>query len=106
MKTPKFRNRKVEVDGLLFDSAKEARRWSELRLLERSGQISNLSRQVRLPLVVNGQRVCTFVPDFTYVENGAEVVEDVKSPVTRKLPAYRIKVKLLRALTGAEVREV
>lgn len=103
--TAKFRNQKVEVDGERFDSKKEARRWSELRLLERSGQISRLSRQVRIPLRVNGKLVCTFIPDFTYVENGKEVVEDVKSPITRKHPVYRIKVKLLAALTGQTVKE-
>lgn len=105
MKPPKFRNRKTEVDGLSFDSAKEARRWSELCLLQRAGQISDLARQVRMPLVVNGQLVCTFIPDATYVENGRQVIEDTKSPITRKHPVYRIKVKLLKALTGAEVRE-
>lgn len=103
--TAKFRNQKVEVDGERFDSKKEAGRWSELRLLERSGQISRLSRQVRIPLRVNGKLVCTFIPDFTYVENGKEVVEDVKSPITRKHPVYRIKVKLLEALTGQTVKE-
>jgi len=105
VKAPKFRNRKTEFDGLSFDSAKEARRWSELCLLQRAGQISDLARQVRMPLVVNGQLVCTFIPDATYVENGKQVIEDTKSPITRKHPVYRIKVKLLKALTGAEVRE-
>lgn len=58
-----------------------------------------------MPLVVNGQLVCTFIPDATYFENGKQVIEDTKSPITRKHPVYRIKVKLLKALTGAEVRE-
>lgn len=103
---PKYRNKKVEVDGVLFDSKKEAGRWSELRLLERAGQLSNLSRQVRLPLRVNGKLVCTFIPDFSYVSaDGKEVIEDVKSPITRKHPVYRIKVKLLEALTGQKVLE-
>lgn len=105
MKRPKFGNRKVVVDGLSFDSVKESRRWSELCLLQRSGHIADLSRQVRMPLRVNGQLVCTFIPDFTYVEAGQQVVEDVKSPITAKNRAYRIKIKLLKALTGAEVRE-
>lgn len=105
MKQTKFRNRKVEVDGVSFDSVKESRRWSELCLLQRAGQISDLSRQVRLPLTVNGKLVCTFIPDFTYVEAGEKVIEDVKSPITRKHPVYRIKVKLLEALTGQRVRE-
>jgi len=105
VKPPKFRNVPVVVDGIRFDSQKEARRWADLSLLQRAGQISDLSRQVRLPLKVNGQLVCTFVPDFTYTENGQQVIEDTKSPITRKHPVYRIKVKLLKALTGAEVRE-
>lgn len=105
MKPTKFRNVKVTVDGESFDSRKEARRWGELRLLERAGQISDLSRQVRLPLRVNEKLVCTFIPDFTYVEAGEQIIEDVKSPVTRKHPVYRIKVKLLEALTGQVVRE-
>ena len=105
MNPPKFRNRKVTVDGLSFDSVKESRRWADLSLLQRAGQISDLSRQVRLPLKVNGQLVCTFIPDFSYTENGQQVIEDTKSPITRKHPVYRIKVKLLKALTGAEVRE-
>ena len=105
MKPPKFRNQKVTVDGLSFDSLKESRRWGELSLLQRAGHISDLSRQARMPLKVNEQLVCTFIPDFTYVEAGQQVIEDVKSPITRKHPVYRIKVKLLKALTGAEVRE-
>ena len=105
MKPPKYGNRKVTVDGLSFDSVKESRRWADLCLLQRAGKISSLSRQVRLPLKVNGQLVCTFIPDFTYTEDGRQVIEDVKSPITRKHPVYRIKVKLLKALTGAEVRE-
>lgn len=105
MKRPKYGNRKTTVDGLEFDSAKEARRWSELCLLQRGGLITDLSRQVRMPLKVNGQLVCTFVPDFTYVEKGQQVIEDVKSPITAKNRAYRIKLKLLKALTGADIRE-
>lgn len=105
VKTPKYRNKKVEVDGVRYDSKKEAARHAELLLLERSGAISNLARQVRIPLVVNGKLVCTFVPDHVYVENGQEVIEDTKSPITRKHPVYRIKVKLLEALTGQKVRE-
>lgn len=104
MKVPKYRNVKTTVDGMTFDSAKEARRWSELCLLQRAGQISDLSRQVRLPLRVNDCLVCTFIPDFTYVEAGQQVIEDVKSPATAKHPVFIIKKKLLKALTGLDVR--
>ena len=105
MKTPKYRNRKTVVGGVTFDSAKEARRWSELCLLEKAGDIQNLQRQVRFPFTINGKLICTLVADFTYDRDGVKVVEDTKSPATRKLPVFRIKSKLLKSLYGIEVVE-
>lgn len=105
VKRLKYGNTKIVVEGFKFDSLKEAKRWGELKLLERAGQIASLERQVRIKMIVNGALVCTWVPDFRYVENGETVVEDVKSPITRKEPVYRIKVKLAKALHGIEVRE-
>lgn len=101
----KFHAVAVVVDGLRFDSKREAARWGELRLLERAGLISGLERQVRFPMVIAGQLVCTYIADFRYLDRGAQVVEDLKSPVTRKQADYRIKVKLLKALHGVEIRE-
>jgi hypothetical protein len=105
VKQPKYRNKKTVIDGISFDSSKEGRRYQELLLLERTGVIQNLRRQVRFPLSVNGQLICTYIADAVYTENGHEVVEDTKSPVTRKLPVYRIKYKLLRAIHGIAIRE-
>lgn len=105
-KSPKFRNRKTTVDGIEFDSAKEARRWGELKLLERAGEIRGLERQTRFALDVNGQPICHYVADFAYRRGEALIVEDVKSPITRTNRAYRIKVKLMRALHGVEIVEV
>ncbi len=105
MKQPKYRNKKTVIDGISFDSSKEARRYQELLLLERTGVIQNLRRQVRFPLSVNGQLICTYVADAVYIENGHEIVEDTKSPVTRKLPVFRIKSKLMRAIHGIAIRE-
>lgn len=105
--TRKYRNKKTEIDGLLFDSAKEAQRWHELTLLQAAGEIQNLRRQVRFPLVVEGKRICALVADFTYENaDGGQVVEDVKSAFTRKLPVWRIKSKLFAALYGFPVEEV
>lgn len=102
----KYGNRKTEVDGITFDSAKEARRWSELRLLERAGQINALQRQVAYPLIVNGKKICTYVCDFEYMDRlGNQIVEDVKSPATRGEPVYRLKKKLMLACRGIEVVE-
>lgn len=105
MRRPKYRNKKTVVDGVTFDSAHEARVWQELRILERAGQITDLQRQVRFSLVVNSVKIATFVADFVYKENGAQVVLDAKSAPTAKLPTYVMKKKLMRALHGIEVRE-
>lgn len=96
----KYGNRILVVDGLKFDSLKEFHRWSELKLLERAGKISNLARQVRVPLIVAGVKVCTIVPDFRYVENGEWVTEDTKGFVT---PEWKLKAKLYAAIHGREI---
>lgn len=93
------------MDGVRFDSEKEARRWAELCDLAAAGVISGLRRQVRIPIIVNGVRVCSYVADAVYVEGGRRVVEDTKSPMTRRLPVYRLKRKLLAALYGIDIRE-
>lgn len=105
-KPSKYRNHKVEVDGFIFDSKKEARRWLDLREQQRAGQIGSLARQHEFPLLVNGIEICRYVADFAYFRDDELVVEDVKSAATRKLRDYRIKVKLLRAICGIEVKEI
>ena len=103
----KFNNRKVtDATGAVHDSTKEYRRWCELELRERAGEIRNLRRQVPYALVVEQSLIARYVADFTYEEGAATVVEDCKSPPTRKLEAYRIKVKLMAALHKLQVREV
>lgn len=106
MKKPKYRNIKTLVDGIVFDSKLEAKRWLELKLLQRAGTITELERQYRMPLQVKGKLICTFVADFTYLENNRRVIEDTKSPITAKERSYRIKKKLLKAITGHDVVEV
>jgi hypothetical protein len=105
----KYRNKKVTVDGITFDSAKEARRWSELRLLEKAGQIAMLERQrvfILAPAVTLGGRkkpALRYVCDFCYEKDGAEVVEDVKSSITRESRAFRIKQHLMMSVHGIEL---
>lgn len=108
----KYRNHKTTVDGVTYDSAKEARRAAELRLLERAGQITNLRRQVQFELIPsqkrNGkviERPATYTADFVYMEGDEMVVEDVKSPATRT-PQYILKRKLMLWEYGIVVREV
>lgn len=59
-----------------------------------------------IPVTANGIKICVYIADYIYIENGRSVVEDVKSAFTAKLPVYRLKKKLLSALLGIEIREV
>lgn len=107
MKAPKYQNRKTIVDGITFDSAKEARRYGELKLLERGGYITGLEIQPAFRLVVNNCLVCTYRADFRYTTDtphvrGLVVVEDVKG---MKTPVYRLKKKLMLAVHGVEILE-
>lgn len=109
-KRSKYGNKKTIAGGKVFDSGHEARRWTELELLQRDGQIRNLQRQVPYDMIVNGEHICTYIADAVYEqrqgEEWARVVEDSKSKPTRKKPDYRLKVKLLAALHSIHVQEI
>lgn len=109
--------------GLKFDSAKEARRYEELMLLLRVGQIRKLKVQPEYTLQEaytdpeTGERIHAMryradfsferetVPDVNGATHWLPVVEDVKSPAT-KTQLYRNKVKLLREKYGIIIQEV
>lgn len=97
----KYRNKPVVIDGRRFDSKAEARRYAELRLMERAGLIRDLQCQPQYPIVINGQRVAAYNGDFSYWEKttdgGRTVCEDVKSAPT-KTPLWRLKWKLVALL--------
>lgn len=100
----KYNAKRTKVDGLDFDSKAEARRYQVLRLMERGGEIHGLTCHPRYPLVVNEQKICTYVGDFLYrTRDGKSILEDVKGVRT---PVYRLKKKLLLALYGIEICEV
>lgn len=100
---PKYGNRKTVVDGITFDSAKEAKRYGELKVLQRAGEITSLELQPRFPIVINGVKVCTYVADFYYVDEiGSLVVEDCKGFKTRE---YILKRKLMKAVHGIDILE-
>jgi hypothetical protein len=73
------------VDNIRFASKKEARRYGELKLLQRAKQIADLKLQPRIKCQANGVHICDYVADFFYTEKGQPVYEDVKSEFTRKL---------------------
>lgn len=105
----KYRNEKYRG----FDSKKEARRYDELYLLERCGEIKNLRSQVEYELIprqMEGKRVAEravkYIADFVYEVDGEVVVEDVKSEITRKNPDYIIKRKLMLWVHHIKIHEV
>ena len=103
----KYRNSPTVLDGIRFDSKREAERYAELKLLERGGIIKDLKTQVRFELIPKNKngRAVYYVCDFTYTENGVLVVEDVKSQPT-KTPVYRLKKRLMKEVHGIDIKEV
>lgn len=106
MKGSKYGNRKTEVDGITFDSRKEASRYCELKMMAKAGMIRNLELQKKYELIPKTDkfRACYYVADFVYeMYNGQPVVEDVKGCRTKE---YMLKKKLLYAKYGIEITEI
>jgi hypothetical protein len=93
----KYKNTKIVVDNIKFDSNLEATRYKELKLLERAGTITDLELQPRFLLQdsfkKNGRtfRKIEYVADFKYIENGKTIVEDVKGMQT---DVFKLKHKI------------
>lgn len=121
----KYRNKKIIVDGEVFDSNREYRRWCELKLLEKAGKISGLERQVKFVLIpaqheFTGQyykrgkhkgepkpgklleREVSYIADFVYFADVEQVVEDCKGIRTKE---YILKRKLMLWIHGIRVKE-
>lgn len=108
----KYNNKKITVNGQVFDSKKEANRYKELRLLEKAGAIKDLRTQVKFTLIPSQrdeatgkviERECSYKADFVYEEDGKTVVEDVKGFRTKE---YIIKRKLMLWRYGIRIMEV
>ena len=123
----KYGNKKVIVDGEVFDSKRELLRWQELKMLERYGLISDLRRQVTYELIpvqrekstrvytkgrkkgqpIEGkvlEKAVTYIADFVYTNtaSGQQTVEDAKGMRTRD---YIIKRKLMLYIHGIKIQE-
>lgn len=107
----KYGNRKIEYEGKVFDSKREAMRYKELLFLLRAGEIYDLQTQVKFTLIPtqrrNGkvvERECAYYADFVYRDkNGNKVVEDTKGMRTKE---YVIKRKLMLFVHDIEIQEV
>ena len=102
----KYHAVRTEVSGISFASKKEASRYSELVLLERAGEISDLKLQVPFKLEISGVLICKYIADWVYTEHGHQVVEDTKG--IKRGSAYTIfkmKKRLMLALYNIDVKE-
>jgi len=124
----KYKAVKTTIDGITFDSKKEAKRYTELKLLEKAGHITHLELQPEYQITINGAKICKYKADFRYFtvrqENNeqyynskgewqtptmtgdkeGQIVEDVKG---FKTPIYRLKKKLVEAsYPGTLIKEV
>jgi hypothetical protein len=101
----KYKAVKTTVDGIVFDSKKEAKRYQELKILQKAGIISGLRLQPEYEVSLMGQKICKYRGDFWYVDTKTEgaVIEDVKG---MKTPVYRLKKKLVEAYYGIKIIEV
>lgn len=122
----KYHSRKVEYQGLVFDSRKECNRYIYLKQLEDEGKIKGLERQVKFVLIPEQreestevykkgskkgsykpgkliEKECSYYADFTYLKDRQYVVEDVKGMKTKD---YIIKRKLMLYIWHIRIREV
>ena len=125
-KPAKYHSHKVEVDGITFDSKKEARRYEELKTLQNLGEISDLELQKKFVLIPTQREPDTKGPrggvrkgkvvekevayyaDFFYHDNKTDenVVEDTKSKMTKSLSTYILKRKMMLYFHGIKIKEI
>lgn len=111
-KRNKFNAKATVVDGERFDSAKEAKRWIQLRLLEQAGEISHLERQPKFkltcglrPILIRSERYkngrqAVYTADFSYFNGEHRIIEDVKSSATRT-ESYVLRKAIVEAMFPA-----
>ena len=124
----KYKAVKTTIDGITFDSKKEAKRYTELKLLEKAGHITHLELQPEYQITINGAKICKYKADFRYFtvrqenreqytnskgewqtptitgDKEGQIVEDVKG---YKTPIYRLKKRLVEACyPGTQIKEV
>ena len=117
----KYGAKKVEYNGMVFESKRECRRYKELEILQQIGAISELRTQVKFVLIpaqrepdtvgkrggiIKGsliEREVSYIADFVYLENDKTVVEDAKGMRTHE---YILKRKMMLYFYGIRIKEV
>lgn len=108
LKKHKYGAVRTEIDGITFDSKREARRYVQLKQMELAGIIQNLEINAKLSVKIefvferDGVKFGSYQPDFRYLENGQTIIEDAKG---KKTKAYINKRRLMKELYGIHIRE-
>ena len=112
-KTGKVNHERVTINGIVFDSIAEADRYRVLRVMEKTGKISDLVCHPRWEIIPaqnpeghRGFQPAHYTADFSYVKDGKLIVEDVKSEYTRQEEDYKLRRKLMLLVHGIYVEEV
>ena len=90
----KYKNVKVKLDGITFDSKKESVHYAYLKSLEKRGIITDLQLQTKLDFKIDGKKIFTYKPDFEYNDEFGHHIIDVKGIQT---PVFKLKKKLIEA---------
>ena len=102
----KYRNQPVELDGIRFDSKREATYYAELKLREKAGEVGGVELQKRFPILgPAGELVCTYVADFAFWDHREDRfrVVDTKGVET---DVFKLKRKMMRAFNGIDIEVV
>ncbi len=100
----KFGNIKIEIDGIKFDSKKEANYYSKLVLLQKSGEVTSFELQPKFDMIVNGVKCGFYKADFRVTwKSGSVKIIDVKG---MKTPVYNLKKRIIEAMYGIKIIEV
>jgi hypothetical protein len=101
----KFRAKRTLIDGICFDSKREASYYAALKLRERAGEVADVELQRPYTLTVNGVLVATYRADFVFwdISLRRRRVIDIKGVMT---PVFRLKQKLMRACHKIEIEVV
>lgn len=104
-KPSKYRSRKTTVDNFVFHSAREAKHYQTLKIMEKAGKISCLELQPEFVFSINGKKMFSYFGDFRYLdlEDGKVKIVDAKGFRT---PVYKLKRKIVEAHFGIEIMEV
>lgn len=95
------------MDGVVFASQKEMKRYAELKLLVRAGEITDLALQPKFQVDGNGEPFCTYTADFSYRDKaGTLIVEEIKSTGTAKDASYKLRKKAAELAFGITVTEI